>query len=302
VITGFDVADLRSVEMPEVLVRALMNHIKNLEEPGPNEGDTLAVQLRDEVPSEHRETFDQLLVEARFVYGIRDERSDGVDDWAVGLLRRALLEIGRRLQERGTLKAADHAVDLSHDEVLSLLCGKVGPSKEEVAQRVSIRLHSQPEDAPDFVGFPPTPPPPPDCLPAPTARAVIALGAYLAGMFMEHESKAEPTGEQKVIHGLAASSGKCVGRARIVVRPEEFSKVQKGDVLVARVTAPSYNVLLPMLAGIVTDRGGLLSHPAIVSREYGIPGVVGSKHATTTIPDGATVEVDGDAGTVRVLN
>lgn len=109
-------------------------------------------------------------------------------------------------------------------------------------------------------------------------------------------------GEQKVIHGLAASSGKCVGRARIVLRPEEFSKVQKGDVLVARVTAPSYNVLLPMLAGIVTDRGGLLSHPAIVSREYDIPGVVGSKHATTTISDCSTVEVAGDAGTVRVLN
>lgn len=78
--------------------------------------------------------------------------------------------------------------------------------------------------------------------------------------------------------------------------------MQKGDVLVARVTVPSYNVLLPMLAGIVTDRGGLLSHPAIVSREYDIPGVVGSKHATTTISDCSTVEVAGDAGTVRVLN
>jgi phosphohistidine swiveling domain-containing protein len=60
-------------------------------------------------------------------------------------------------------------------------------------------------------------------------------------------------------------------------------------------------VILPLLGGVVTDRGGLLSHPAIVSREYGFPSVVGARNATTRIPDGALVEIDGDAGTVRVV-
>ena len=69
----------------------------------------------------------------------------------------------------------------------------------------------------------------------------------------------------------------------------------------AATTCPSYNVLLPILGAIVTDRGGLLSHAAIVAREYGLPAVVGSRDATRKIPDGARVRVDGRAGTVELL-
>jgi pyruvate,water dikinase len=78
-------------------------------------------------------------------------------------------------------------------------------------------------------------------------------------------------------------------------------RLQKGDVLVTATTTESFNIVLPMIGAIVTDNGGLLSHAAIVSREYGIPGVVGCRDATRRIPDGARVEVDGGAGEVRVL-
>ena len=74
------------------------------------------------------------------------------------------------------------------------------------------------------------------------------------------------------------------------------------DVLVTEATTEAFNILLPLLGAIVTDSGGLLSHSAIVSREYGIPGVVGTREATDRIPDGARVRVDGDAGTVTVLD
>jgi phosphoenolpyruvate synthase/pyruvate phosphate dikinase len=67
------------------------------------------------------------------------------------------------------------------------------------------------------------------------------------------------------------------------------------------VTSEAFNILLPLLGGIVTDNGGLLSHAAIVAREYGIPGVVGTREATRLIPDGARVRVNGDAGEVEVL-
>ena len=66
--------------------------------------------------------------------------------------------------------------------------------------------------------------------------------------------------------------------------------------------APYFNVVLPLLGGIVTDRGGQLCHAAIVAREYGIPGVVGTKDATTRIPDGARVRVDGAKGEITVLS
>jgi len=73
-------------------------------------------------------------------------------------------------------------------------------------------------------------------------------------------------------------------------------------VLVTRATAPYFNVVLPLLGAIVTDRGGQLCHAAIVAREYGIPGVVGTREATTRIPDGARVRVDGTKGEIHVLD
>ena len=66
-------------------------------------------------------------------------------------------------------------------------------------------------------------------------------------------------------------------------------------------TSESFNIVLPLLGGLVTDTGGLLSHAAIVAREYGIPGVVGTRSASRTIPDGALVRVDGGTGEVFVL-
>ena len=75
----------------------------------------------------------------------------------------------------------------------------------------------------------------------------------------------------------------------------------RGDVLITESTTEAFNILLPLLGGIVTDNGGLLSHAAIVSREYGIPGVVGTREATERIADGVLVRVDGDAGEVTVL-
>jgi pyruvate,water dikinase len=97
------------------------------------------------------------------------------------------------------------------------------------------------------------------------------------------------------------NAGVYEGTARLVSNPSEFGRLQQGDVLVTRATAPYFNVVLPLLGAIVTDRGGQLCHAAIVAREYGIPGVVGTKQATELIPDGARVVVDGTRGEIRVL-
>ena len=91
------------------------------------------------------------------------------------------------------------------------------------------------------------------------------------------------------------------GTARLVSGPAEFDRIVQGDVLVTVSTTEAFNILLPLLGAIVTDSGGLLSHSAIVAREYGIPGVVGTREATERIADGARVRVDGDAGEVTVL-
>jgi len=89
--------------------------------------------------------------------------------------------------------------------------------------------------------------------------------------------------------------------ARRVAGPVEFDRIVQGDVLVTEATTEAFNILLPLLGAIVTDSGGLLSHSAIVAREYGIPGVVGTRDCTQRIADGTRVRVDGDAGEVTVL-
>lgn len=104
-----------------------------------------------------------------------------------------------------------------------------------------------------------------------------------------------------VLHGLAVNNGTYEGTARVVDDAADFARIQQGDVLVARMTSPYFNVVLPLLGAIVTDRGGQLCHAAIVAREYGIPGIVGTRAATRLIPDGARVRVDGRTGEVTLL-
>jgi len=120
----------------------------------------------------------------------------------------------------------------------------------------------------------------------------IALGAVFGSSEAPHE--------ENVLRGLAASGGVYEGPARRVSGPHEFDRIVQGDVLVTESTSEAFNIFLPLLGAIVTDAGGLLSHSAIVAREYGIPGVVGTRDATDRIPDGTLVRVDGDAGEVTV--
>jgi pyruvate,water dikinase len=103
------------------------------------------------------------------------------------------------------------------------------------------------------------------------------------------------------LRGLGASAGVVEGIARVVDSPDEFDQVQKGELLVCKMTSPSWVVLFTKIAGLVTDSGGALSHPAVVSREFGIPAVVGTRLATQKIKTGQRVRVNGAAGTVEVL-
>jgi pyruvate,water dikinase len=100
--------------------------------------------------------------------------------------------------------------------------------------------------------------------------------------------------------GTAASAGVVEGRAR-VVRKLEGSKLEKGEILVAPYTDPAWTPLFPVASGLVTEVGGLMTHGAVIAREYGIPAVVGVDRATEAIPDGALVRVNGSEGYVEIL-
>jgi pyruvate,water dikinase len=113
-------------------------------------------------------------------------------------------------------------------------------------------------------------------------------------------SSAEQTGN--VLKGTGASAGQVVATARVLAGPQDFGRMQPGDVLVASITTPAWTSLFAMASAVVTDVGGPLSHSSIVAREYGIPAVLGTGAATRRITDGARIRVDGDAGTVTLLD
>ncbi|GHH78938.1 PEP-utilizing enzyme [Promicromonospora soli] len=98
--------------------------------------------------------------------------------------------------------------------------------------------------------------------------------------------------------GTPGSLGRASGPARVVHGPDDFARVLPGDVLVCRFTEPAWTALFGVVAAVVTETGGVLSHAAIVAREYGIPAVLAVSGAMTTLRDGETVTVDGGAGRV----
>jgi phosphohistidine swiveling domain-containing protein len=119
------------------------------------------------------------------------------------------------------------------------------------------------------------------------------------GIYERSKETAKSSGG--TLRGLGASAGVVEGTARVVDSPEQFDQVQKGELLICKMTSPAWVVLFTKIAGLVTDSGGALSHPAVVSREFGIPAVVGTRTATQTIKTGQRIRLDGAAGTVDVL-
>ena len=292
---GFDISEPYALELPDVLLRAIRIAVegRSLEDSGLEDR---VADIRSQVPEEHRAQFDELLGEARLTYRLRDERGVFSDIWASGLMRRAVLAGGRRLAAKGQLHEAEHLVDAGVEEMGSMLTGGNGPSADELAARSEYRASHSAKDAPAALGDPP-PPPDPSGLPPGVGRIMRATGIALGHLFGSSEAEHE----EHLLRGLAASRGVYEGPARRVSGPSEFDRIVKGDVLVTESTTEAFNILLPLLGAIVTDSGGLLSHSAIVAREYGIPGVVGTREATARIADGTRVRVDGDAGEVAVL-
>jgi pyruvate,water dikinase len=292
---GFDISNPCALELPDALRRAIRAAVAGTGVDASDVEGRIA-DVRRKVPEQHRTEFDELLEEARLTYPIRDERGVFSDIWASGLMRRAALAGGRRLAGKGRIHDAAHFVDAGVEEMRALLSGADAPTADELAKRCDYRASHSSKDAPAAMG-PPSPPPDLSGLPPAAARMARATSIALNALF----GSSEAPHEERMLRGLAASRGVYEGPARRVTHPAEFDRIIRGDVLITESTTEAFNILLPLLGAIVTDSGGLLSHSAIVAREYGIPAVVGTREATERIADGALVRVDGDAGEVTVL-
>ena len=229
---------------------------------------------------------------------LRDERGLYSDVWAAGITRRVILEGGSRLAAAGRLHHPTHLAEGGYEEIRALLQGLDGPSADELARapnigRRRVRAMHRPSWAIRrtrhlrWTGF---------------RLAFSGPCGRLAPPSTPYLRRLRAKSEVKLIRGTGASPGTYVGTARVLGGPSDFDRLRSGDVLVTATTTEAFNIVLPLLGAIVTDAGGLLSHAAIVSREYGIPGVVGCRDATSRIADGTRVEVNGSTGEVRVLS
>jgi phosphohistidine swiveling domain-containing protein len=298
--SGYDITERYALEMPELLVANIWSEVARLDvQEEEDDFDKRRLAIRNKVPPEHQVDFDTLLEEARLINRLRDERGVYNEAKAVGLARRALLEAGKRLVAKERLSKASTFLHASHEEMLALLRDEHGPSEAELLEREEWYLNNTNDDAPPFLGSPPEAPPPLEALPENARLAEGAIGAAIGNIFDSPEANID-TGE--TITGLPVSQGSYEGTACIIRSPADFQRLQQGDVLITKNTSAAFNIVLPMLGALVTDRGGQLSHAAIIAREYGIPGIVSTRNATRMVPDGARVRVDGATGILEVIS
>ena len=291
VFTGFDFTHQAMIELPSLFLSTL----RTVGRVPAHTSDRLSALLAA-APAEHRDRVAQLIDDAVTLYGVRDDDSGLTIQQPLGLVRRALLEAGRRAAAAGRLRDPDHIFDARRDDLDALITGHGALPHVDDLNALSARRQSSFASPPLRLGDDDAPPD--DELP-PAMGTIV--GALLAAMTLELSEPGESTGDQRELRGCGASAGVYEGRARIVDRDGGFEHIEAGDVLIATMTTPAYNVVVPLLGAVVTDTGGVLCHAAIVAREFAIPAVVGAGTATTDITDGARVRIDGNEGTITLL-
>jgi pyruvate,water dikinase len=299
IVTGFDITETTLRELPQFTLTLIASRIDARPEATAVGSDLDAEEkLRERVPSSMIADFDEGLTEAKAAYGLHDDDVRITYLWPLGLIRRALLAASARLVDAGALHVSDDIFQATPDEVDALIGGSRCPSASELRALAEEWSAWWSEEPPAFIGEKESTFTNDELGPA-CARVSSAILFYLGEMEAAASRSRQPSWSI-LVEGLAASPGRYEGRARIVCGPSDFAKLAQGDVLVARTTSPAYNVILPTIGAVVTDKGGSLCHAAIIAREFGIPAVVGTNNATVQIPDGAQILVDGDRGFVAV--
>jgi rifampicin phosphotransferase len=251
-----------------------------------------AADLRASLDAERAARFDLLLAEARDTYPIREE-GEAVHARVMGMVRLFSLEAADRMVNAGHLTDREHVWFLTLDELVMWL-GSSTDLTTTVRERRAQHLWAAGRSPEPFLGEQ-APIPPIDIFP-PDVQHIMAM----VQLVITHDAR--PADLADGVDGVAASPGVYTGPARLVASPQDFDKVQPGDVLVAPLTTSPWEVLFPHIGALVTEGGGLLSHPAIVAREYALPAVVGCEGAMSRFHDGQLVRVDGAAGTVTPVN
>ncbi len=259
------------------------------------ERDRLVMKARDSIagyPRAVRERFDETLLLAQQGSRLQEDHAYWIDQRSNACAHYVAMEAGRRLVDAGALKAPSDVFHLGLNEILETLdrlsSGDIADLTGVVQERAADLAHWSQVEAPTEIGVRPIGGRP-DTV---TAR----------GQSRFFGTPTEQGDDPSTVNGTPASPGVAEGIARIIITLADTGKLSPGDVLVAPTTSPPWTPLFRTASAVVTDAGGVLSHCAVVAREYGIPAIVGTGVGTARIKDGQRVRVDGDAGEVRILD
>ncbi|MEZ5101142.1 MAG: PEP-utilizing enzyme [Thermoleophilia bacterium] len=210
-----------------------------------------------------------------------------IDQGTNARLRLVLVAIGRKLVAAGVLDDPEDVLFLRYGELRALIGDPAAlDARATATARRDAREDAFEQRPRDWVGT--------------ATESALAFPYLTLWGFPEKFHRGTPEAADRV-EGLPASPGVVEGVARHVSSLDEFDQVREGEVVVCRMTNPAWVVLFTKIAGLVTDAGGVASHPAVVSREFGIPAVVGTSSATERIRTGDRVRVNGSTGVVEIL-
>jgi thioesterase domain-containing protein/phosphohistidine swiveling domain-containing protein/acyl carrier protein len=290
-------------ESPEDIVKRLKDYMARPDEDSPGallkrlkkerENEVLrAFEKLSGHPGPVRKEFEKYLKAAQYANMLITEHTWWIEGRVPYCARRIIQEAGRRLVKSKAIDSADDIFYFMFDEIAESLerLPDIIDRKKSVEERKREEDRFGESNPPEFIGEPSGEAPPENIFTKISANLMPM--PTVSGFEFRH-------GELK---GAPGSPGSATGVARNIRSVSEgFKKLAPGDIMIAGATLPDWAPLFGSISALVTDTGGALCHSAIVSREYGIPAVVGTGVATSVIKDGQTIEVDGDRGIVRII-
>ena len=266
------------------------------------ERDRISGEYSEALSGEALETFQGKLGLARAVYPYVEDHNFYIEHWTMGVFWRKVRQLGQLLADAGFWANAEDILYIDRNQVREVMFDyanawgvgtePIGPTywPKEIERRAKIiaALSTQ-RPAPAFN--------------EPPAEISEPFTVMLWGITTEQVQQwlGADGGEKGKLKGMAASGGVVEGKARVIFSPDQLGELEQGEILVAPVTAPSWGPVFGKISATVTDIGGMMSHAAIVCREYGLPAVTGTGSASTTIKTGMKLRVDGTNGTVEIL-
>ena len=258
-------------------------------------------QLRSVVPEtateEQREKLETALGLATKMMPLTPDHHFYLDQGTFGRVRLVFLAIGRRMVKEGLLRDTEDIMFLEYDQLRAYVANPRSEDNPEGYDGITVikKARRKYEEAHNIR--------PRDWVGTATHWAMYEEPYHTLWGWPERFERAQKAEERPPdqLQGLPAAAGVTEGLARLVLTTDEFDQVKPGEIMVCQMTNPAWVVVFSKIKGVVTDTGGVLCHTAVVAREFGIPGVVGTGDATYRIKTGNRVRVNGTTGMVEIL-